>query len=183
MMKIWSEPRRARLREQIADAATIIWVWFWGSVIIQLYQFLAGFAEAGRTVHDGGVSMTQHGIELGDSLRGLPLAGNELSEAARGAFAAAGNPLADFGTSLADFIVVIATMFALLFALVTIVPWLLRYVPWRIDRLSRVRAAHRAIPGSRFVTLPRAAHFPHLEDPDGLAGALRDFLARKEDSA
>src|SRR5437899_13014375 len=68
MMKIWSEPRRARLREQIADAATIIWVWFWGSVIIQLYQFLAGFAEAGRTVHDGGVSMTQHGIELGDSL-------------------------------------------------------------------------------------------------------------------
>jgi len=155
MMKIWSEPRRARLREQIADAATIIWVWFWGSVIIQLYQFLAGFAEAGRTVHDGGVSMTQHGIELGDSLRGLPLAGNELSEAARGAFAAAGNPLADFGTSLADFIVVIATMFALLFALVTIVPWLLRYVPWRIDRLSRARAAHRAIRRAPRVSDPR----------------------------
>jgi pimeloyl-ACP methyl ester carboxylesterase len=39
------------------------------------------------------------------------------------------------------------------------------------------RAAHAAIPGSSFVTLPRAAHFPHLEDPEGLAAALREFLA------
>src|SRR5437764_12830224 len=39
------------------------------------------------------------------------------------------------------------------------------------------RAAHRAIPGSRFEVLPRAAHFPHLEDPDGLAAVLRDVLA------
>src|SRR5881227_1204610 len=31
------------------------------------------------------------------------------------------------------------------------------------------RAAHRAIPDSRFATLPKAAHFPHLEDPEGLA--------------
>ncbi len=27
------------------------------------------------------------------------------------------------------------------------------------------------------MTLPRAAHFPHLEDPDGLADALLEFLA------
>ena len=37
-------------------------------------------------------------------------------------------------------------------------------------------AAHEAIPGSRFETLPKAAHFPHLEDPDGLANVLADFL-------
>src|SRR5215216_1825997 len=42
--------------------------------------------------------------------------------------------------------------------------------------LSHGEAAHHAIPGSRFVTLPRAAHFPHLEDPDGLAQALDDFI-------
>ena len=39
------------------------------------------------------------------------------------------------------------------------------------------RSAHAAVPGSRFDVLEGAAHFPHLEDPDGLAGALRDFLA------
>jgi pimeloyl-ACP methyl ester carboxylesterase len=43
--------------------------------------------------------------------------------------------------------------------------------------LSHGRATHEAVPGSRFETLPRAAHFPNLEDPDGLAAVLRDFLA------
>ncbi len=42
------------------------------------------------------------------------------------------------------------------------------------------RAAHAALPHSRFVTLPRAAHFPHLEDPEGLADALEDFIAGTE---
>src|SRR5205814_2977827 len=40
--------------------------------------------------------------------------------------------------------------------------------------------AHRAAPGSRFETLPKAAHFPHLEDPEGLADTLLDFLRTSE---
>jgi len=39
------------------------------------------------------------------------------------------------------------------------------------------REAEEAIPHCRYETLPRAAHFPHLEDPDGLAAILGDFLA------
>ena len=35
--------------------------------------------------------------------------------------------------------------------------------------LAHGRAAHEAIPHSRFETLPGAAHFPHLEDPEALA--------------
>jgi pimeloyl-ACP methyl ester carboxylesterase len=46
--------------------------------------------------------------------------------------------------------------------------------------LAHGREAHELIPGSRFETLPRAAHFPHLEDPDGLAAVLRDFLETTE---
>jgi pimeloyl-ACP methyl ester carboxylesterase len=42
--------------------------------------------------------------------------------------------------------------------------------------LAHGREAHKAAPGSRFETLPRAAHFPNLEDPEGLAAVLRDFL-------
>jgi len=42
------------------------------------------------------------------------------------------------------------------------------------------RAAHELIPNSRFELLPKAAHFPHLEDPEGLAAVLADFLATTE---
>ena len=46
--------------------------------------------------------------------------------------------------------------------------------------LEHGRAAHELIPNSRFETLPRAAHFPHLEDPDGLAKVLADFIETTE---
>ena len=46
--------------------------------------------------------------------------------------------------------------------------------------LAHGREAHEAIPGSHFRTLPRAAHFPHLEDPVGLAAAIREFVQRTE---
>ena len=46
--------------------------------------------------------------------------------------------------------------------------------------IAHGREAHAAIPGSRFETLPGAAHFPHLEDPEGLAAVLRDFLETTE---
>jgi len=46
--------------------------------------------------------------------------------------------------------------------------------------LRHGREAHEAIPGSRFETLPEAAHFPHLDDPEGLSAVLRDFLERTE---
>jgi pimeloyl-ACP methyl ester carboxylesterase len=41
-------------------------------------------------------------------------------------------------------------------------------------------AAHERIPNSRFVTLPKAAHFPNLEDPEGLADALLGWLDETE---
>ena len=53
--------------------------------------------------------------------------------------------------------------------------------------LDHGRETRDMIPGARFETLPKAAHFPHLEDPEGLARVLRDWLetttpARIEDS-
>ncbi len=46
--------------------------------------------------------------------------------------------------------------------------------------LAHGRRAHEAIPHSYFRTLPDAAHFPHLEDPDGLARVLREFIQETE---
>jgi hypothetical protein len=145
MIKIWSELPGARLKEQVADVATLVWVAFWGYIVWQLFQSLAGFAEAGRTIRAGGQTMVQSGRDLGDSLAGLPLVGSQVRDIARDAFGNAGRPLSDFGTQLEQFIFVVAIVLALLLALVTLEPWLVRYLPWRWERLRHVRAAHRAI--------------------------------------
>jgi pimeloyl-ACP methyl ester carboxylesterase len=42
--------------------------------------------------------------------------------------------------------------------------------------LAHGLAAQQAAPGARFQSLPGAAHFPHLEDPETLAQVLLDFI-------
>ena len=145
MIKIWSELPVARAKEQVADVATLLWVLFWGSIVWRLFQFLASFAEAGRTIRSGGEQMIQSGRDLGDSLAGVPLVGSQLDDIARRAFAAPGQPLSEFGSQLEQFILVVAVVLALLLALATLIPWLTRYLPWRWERLQRLRAGHRAI--------------------------------------
>lgn len=144
-MRIWSELRVARLKEQVADVTTVLWVGLWGTIAWQLFQLLVGFAEAGRQIRAGGETMIRSGADLGESLAGVPLVGPGLRDVARDAFAGAGRPLSSFGTELETFIVVVATILALLLVLVTMVPWLTRYVPWRLERLRRTRSGHRAI--------------------------------------
>ncbi|HEV8546957.1 MAG TPA: hypothetical protein VGQ64_11725 [Candidatus Limnocylindrales bacterium] len=196
MIKIWSELRIARLKEQVADGATLIWVVFWGNIVWQLFQFLSSFAEAGRTIRAGGQNMAQGGRDLGESLAGLPLVGSQVRDIARDAFAGAGQPLADFGTELEQFIFVVAIVLALILALVTLGPWLTRYLPWRWERLRRVRAAHRAIRKApdmsdasiertlamRAVTrLDYSTLLEHTPDPIGdWARGRHDRLARAE---
>jgi hypothetical protein len=145
MVRIWSELPDARLREQIADLTTLLWLLVWGSLAWQLFELLASFAEAGRTVRGGGQTMIEAGQNLAAALAGIPVVGQGLHDVAQNAFAGAGSPIADFGTSIEQFILIVAAVLAALFALVTIGPWISRYLPWRLERLSRMRAGHRAI--------------------------------------
>jgi hypothetical protein len=196
MIKIWSELRVARMKEQVADLATLAWVVFWGNIVWRLFQFLASYTEAGRTIRAGGEAMAQSGRDLGDSLAGLPLVGSQASDLARNAFAGAGQPLSDFGTQLEQFIFVVAVTLALMLAVVTLMPWLTRYLPWRWNRLRRVRAAHRAIrtapsvAGAQveralamraFARLDYSTLLEYTPDPVGdWAGGRHDRLARAE---
>jgi len=145
MVRIWSELPGARLREQVADLLTILWLVFWGGIAWGLFDVIAGFAEAGRAVRGGGQTMIDAGQNLGAALAGIPVVGQGLQDVAENAFAGAGSPISDFGTAIEQFILIVATVLAVLFALVTIGPWLSRYLPWRVERLTRMRAAHRAI--------------------------------------
>lgn len=145
MTKIWSELPAQRAKEQVADVATLVWVLFWGAIVWQLFTFLVGFAAAGRAVRDGGQTLIDGGRDLGASLAGLPLVGSQARDIAQEAFARTGRPLAGFGTELEQFITIVAVAISALLAIVTLAPWLARYLPWRLDRLRRLRAAHRAI--------------------------------------
>lgn len=161
MVRIWSELRAARLTEQATDLMTALWIAIWAYIAWQLYQLLAAFAVAGRTIRDGGDAMAQSGRDLGGALSGIPLVGEGLQDVAEDAFAGAGGPLSAFGSDLEAFILLIATVLSLLVLLVPLVPWLSRYLPWRWERLRRLRAAHRAV---------RAA-------PTVLAGKVDEVLA------
>jgi hypothetical protein len=196
MIKIWSELPRARWQEILADVATLIWVVFWGRFVWLLYELIAGFAGAGRTINEGGANLTQAGLDLGASLRELPLVGEAVSGLVRDALAGAGQPLSDFGNELETFILIVAAVLALLLGLITLVPWLLRYLPWRWERLRVVRAAHRALRRTTYLSDPQVEQilamravmrldYPTLLEftPDPLgdwASGRHDRLARAE---
>src|SRR5213593_3882126 len=112
MVRIWSELPGARVREQVADLATVLWLLFWGGLAWQLFELLAGFAEAGRTVRGGGQSMIEAGRNLGDALSGIPIVGPGLHDGAQNAFAGAGMPISDFGTEIEQFILLVAAVLA-----------------------------------------------------------------------
>jgi hypothetical protein len=140
MVKIWSELPGARRQEQLADIATVIWVVFWGRLVWLLYELLASFAGAGRSIRDGGTGLTQAGQDLGDRCATCRSGGCRPRWDRLPARAAA----FEFGSEF-DIRPIVAAAIALLFALVTLVPWLNRYLPWRWTRLRFVRAAHQAL--------------------------------------
>lgn len=47
----------------------------------------------------------------------------------------------------------------------------------RMIPLAHATAAHEAIPGSQLRVLARAGHFPHLDEPEAVAGHISQFLA------
>lgn len=145
MLRLWSEIRGGRAREQVADAATLAWLALWAVIAWSVYQLIVGFADAGRTIRDGGETMIQGGRDLGAALSGVPLIGDGLRGVAERAFAGAGTPIVSFGTDLEGLVLVVGALLALLLLLVPTIPWLTRYVPWRWTRLQAMRSGHRAI--------------------------------------
>lgn len=196
-MKLWSEVPSARARELVADIATWSWVGLWAFIAFRLYTTLAGFAEVGRAIGRGGSNIQAAGGQLGDSLSGVPLVGEQLSGLTRSAFGAAGEPFLFVGHELEQLLLIIAALLGILVLGVTLIPWLNRYLPWRTARLAALRNAHRAIrlaprhvPDAAVEQLlaSRALHrlsygelLRHTPDPLGdFAKGRHDRLARAE---
>jgi hypothetical protein len=145
MFKFWSEVPSQQIKEVAADVLTAAWVAFWSIFAWNLFLFLAEFAEAGRILRRGGDGIVSAGVQLGDAVRGAPLIGEGVADMATKAFAGAGEPFRFVGSELEQLLMIIAALLGLLVVAVALFPWLSRYVPWRIERLRRLRSAHKAI--------------------------------------
>ena len=145
MVKLWSEEPTARTKELVADIATASWVGFWVVLASRLYATLAGYADAGRALQQGGQNLQDVGGEVGDALGAVPLVGEGIGDLSRSGFQAAGDPFIYVGGELAALLVLIAGLLGALVLAVTLIPWLARYLPWRARRLAELRNAHRAI--------------------------------------
>ena len=167
-MLIWSERRGPRMREMIADAATVAWVGLWAMLGFRLFGLLAELAGAGRLIQDGATGLRSTGGEVAAVLQGVPLIGEGASERVLGAFGAAADPMMQFGSDVERVLFIIAALLGLLVVAVAVIPWLNRYLPWRIERLRRLNGGARVI---RRSTLNGA-------DGDG-AGQLREMLASR----
>jgi hypothetical protein len=145
MLKFYSELWPARARETVADLATWAWVALWTLIGVRINDAIAMFAEAGTILQGGGQNIKGAGLQLGDSLAGLPLIGTGIDDVVTNAFGAAGDPFIQVGHEVESLVLFMARLLALLVVAVMIVPWLSRYLPWRAERLATIRAAHRAI--------------------------------------
>ena len=144
-MMIWSERRGPRLREMVADAATLVWVGLWAVLGIRLFLGLADLAGAGRLIRDGGNNLISGGARVAGAIEGIPLVGEGAATGIRDAFSAAGQPVVEFGTDLERLLIIIAGLLGLIVVAVAVIPWLNRYVPWRVARFQRLNAGTRVI--------------------------------------
>jgi hypothetical protein len=144
-MMIWSERRGPRLREQVTDAATIVWIGLWAVLGVRLYLGLAELAGAGQLIRDGGTGLLNTGGEVAGAVEGVPLIGEGAAARIRDAFGAAAQPVISFGSDLERLLLIIAGLLGLIVVAIAVVPWLSRYLPWRMARFERLNAGARVI--------------------------------------
>ena len=109
-MRFWSEVPAARARELAADIATWAWVGLWTVIAWRLYSTLAGFAEIGRTVGQGGTNIQAAGRQIGEFLGRLPLVGQGVRGLTEQAFGTAGEPFVFVGGELEELFLMIAAL-------------------------------------------------------------------------
>ena len=149
-MHLWSERPGARIRQIVADIATLTWVAIWISISVGLYRFLAQLAGAGRFISDSGNGLNGIGGRLASALAGVPLVGEGAANGIRTGFSAAADPMIRFGGDLERLLIIIAALLGLLLAAAALVPWLNRYLPWRVAAWRRLNAGARVIRRRRF---------------------------------
>lgn len=139
-MKAYAETSPLRLRQQLADTATLAWVTVWLIVGRALYRTIEGLRAATSEAEAAGAGFADRLDAAGRSARGVPLVGRELSRPFTGA-ADAGRALESAGAAAGETVHALALWLGLLVAVLPAAWLLARYLPGRVEWMREAGAA------------------------------------------
>jgi hypothetical protein len=139
-MKPYAETPALRLRQQLQDAATLVWTTAWLLAGRALYRTIEHLRTATGEAESAGAGFASRLDAVARSVRDLPVVGGTLRRPFTGA-ADAGRALESAGASAGDTVHTLALWLGLLVALVPIVWLLARYLPGRLRWMREAGAA------------------------------------------
>ena len=129
-IKVYAETPSLRLRQQLQDTATLVWVAAWGLVGRTLYRTIELLRVATTEAEEAGRGFAGRLDDVAWTVTGVPLVGNALQRPFTGA-ADAGRSLQTAGATAGDTVHDLALWMGLLVALLPIAWLLARRLPRR----------------------------------------------------
>jgi hypothetical protein len=139
-MKLYAETSALRLRQQLSDTATLVWVTVWPFVGRALYRTIEQLRVATGEAEEAGAGFADRLDAVARTAADVPLVGGELRRPFTGA-ADAGRVLESADATAGDTVHALALWLGLLVALLPIAWVLARYLPGRLRWMREAGAA------------------------------------------
>jgi len=139
-MKLYAETPALRLRQQVQDGLTVVWIVAWVVVGRGLYRLIDRLRGATGDAEAAGAGFAQRLDTAARMAEDLPLLGRQLGRPFTGA-ADAGRALESAGAAAGDTVHAVALWMGILVALLPIAWLLARYLPGRLRWMQEAGAA------------------------------------------
>jgi hypothetical protein len=192
-MRLYPELRRARIDAMARDAATILGLFLFARIALEVHDAVDKLAILGNGVESAGKAVTGGFDSAADAVDGAPIVGDDIGDALRGAGEGSGGKVQDLGRGGAGAAHDLANLLGILFFALPSALFLLWALPPRIAQVRRLSAAGRVLrdpdsPARRELLAARAAFglpygtlLQYTQDPIGDLQAGRfDDLIRAE---
>ena len=139
-IKVYADTPRLRLRQQLRDTATLVWVAVWGVAGRTLYRTVESLRAATNGAEEAGNGLAARLDVVARRVPDIPLVGDALRRPFAGA-ADAGRSLEAAGATAGETIHALALCLGLLVAALPIAWWLARTIPARVRWMREAGAA------------------------------------------
>jgi hypothetical protein len=141
-MKLYAEVPRWRLRQQLTDAAVVVWIYVWIRLGQKVHELVLRLQGAGRSLEDTGSDFAGRFDDISDTVDRLPVVGGQLQRPF-GAVADGSRALQEAGATQQEVVHDLAVLLGVLLALIPILYVLIKYLPGRVRWIRDATAAQR----------------------------------------